>query len=358
MHFKLLLGVWLRLLKKYGSYIAPAKYGRAFAITVACAQYSLLDLIQSALYKDELAKVELPRSPIFIIGHWRSGTSLLHELLCLDARHSYANTYACMNPSHFLLLEKAMRASPAWSAFARRPMDAMTVSYASPQEDEFALFALGAPSPYVHWMFPASLLSEEEYFDLDAMSPADRERWKDTFTTFFKKVSLRYPGRTVVKSPPHSFRVNVLHDMFPEAVFIHIVRDPYVLFASTRNLLVKMFDIYGLTSYRMDLMEEYILRNGANMERRLDIAVPGLRRDRYHRVRYEDLVRSPTEQMTTLYEELALGDVGSVLPDIQRYFDANAAYRTNRYDLSAYDRSQITERWRDMFIKYGYETSA
>jgi len=355
LHFKLLFGAWLRLLRENGRHVAPRKIGRAAAITVASANYSLLNLIQTALNRDALARVRLDTSPLFIIGHWRSGTTLLHELLCLDEGHAYANTHACMSPSHFLISEQVFRDSGSKKFSVKRPMDNMTVTPASPQEDEFALFALGAPSPYVHWMFPANLESHQEYFCLDDdIAPAERERWKAIFLMFFKQVALKSAGRLVIKSPPHTFRVKLLREMFPKAVFVHIVRDPYIMFASTRHLLTKMFDIYGLTAYKSEQLEEYIFRNGLRMEKALDSALPEVSSDRYHRVRYEDLIVSPVEQMTLLYERLSLGNIERVLPAIRGYLDTNATYQTNRFDLSREDKARISERWRDMISKYGY----
>ena len=324
------------------------------AITVASAQYSLLNLIQNSLFREALAGVTLPRSPVFIIGHWRSGTTLLHELLCLDSRHAYANTYACMNPSHFLISEGSPQHSRAGQASVKRPMDNMSITPASPQEDEFALFALGAPSPYVHWMFPADLESHPEYFELGDLPRIERERWKSIFLTFLKQVLSRSQGRLVIKSPPHTFRVRLLREMFPDAVFIHIVRDPYVIFSSTRLLLEKMFGIYALTRYEAAQVEEYIFRNGITMEKALDAALPELGPDRYHRLRYEDLVASPVEQLRLIYERFSLGDVEVVLPSIRAYLEKNAGYQTNRFQLSGVDEARISERWRDMISKYGY----
>ena len=233
-------------------------------------------------------------------------------------------------------------------------MDNMAISFASPQEDEFALFALGAPSPYVHWMFPANLHGHPEYFDLNDVSREELERWKSTFTTFLKQIALRNPGRLVIKSPTHTFRVKLLNEMFPNAVFIHIVRDPYILFASTRHLLTKMFDLYALTDYRDDDLEEYVLRNGMRMEKLLDAALPVMGQYRYHRVRYEDLIASPIEQMAVLYEKLLLGDIEKVLPAFREYLDRNSDYQTNRFDLSREEEHRISERWRNMILKYGY----
>ncbi len=354
MHFRLLFGAWMRLLREHGRHIPFDKAGRAAILTFASACYSIQNFFQNALYREALERVELAAPPIFNIGHWRSGTTLLHELLCLDERHAWASTYACMNPSHFLITERAAQRPTGGQAAVKRPMDDMTISPASPQEDEFALFALGAPSPYAHWMFPWNLANHEEYFDLARATSIERERWKSIFSKFVKQLTLRDPRRLVIKSPPHTFRVKLLCDMYPDAIFIHIVRDPYVMFASTRHLYLKMFELYALTGYSMAALEEYIIRNGICMERLLDAAIPDLPAGRYHRIRYEDLIASPIDQMSEMYAKTGMGDFEHVLPAIRSYFERNADYRENRLELSGEDIERISRHWNPMFDKYGY----
>ena len=80
---------------------------------------------------------------IFVLGFWRSGTSFLHELLCAGGGFGFPTTYACFHPHHFVFTERFARAG-----VMRRPQDQMEVGWKSPQEDEFALLALGARSPY------------------------------------------------------------------------------------------------------------------------------------------------------------------------------------------------------------------
>ena len=59
-----------------------------------------LDRLQRMIHP--MGDDELP-APVFVIGHWRAGTTLLHELLVRDPRHTYPNTYDCFGPNHFLL---------------------------------------------------------------------------------------------------------------------------------------------------------------------------------------------------------------------------------------------------------------
>ncbi len=346
------------MLRENGRAIPLAKSGKVALLTFVSACHSIQNFFQDAMYREALARVELAAPPIFIIGHWRSGTTLLHEMLCLDKRHAWPSTYACMNPSHFLITERAAQSSCAGQASVKRPMDNMTISLASPQEDEFALVALGAPSPYAHWMFPANLDDHPEYFDLDRATSAERARWKAIFSKFLRQLTLRDPRRLVIKSPAHTFRVKLLHEMYPEAIFIHIVRDPYATFASTRHLYRKMFGIYALTRYSIDALDEYILRNGVCMESLLEDALPGLPPGRYHRVRYEDLIASPLERMGEIYSSSELSDFNDVLPALRNYFEQHAGFQGERLELSRNDIANVSRHWRSMFEKYSYPTQA
>src|SRR5215831_18339578 len=116
--------------------------------------FSLLAGMQETLSRDQLAKANF-RDAVLVLGYWRSGTTLLHELLCLDTRYTYPTTHACMNPHHFLLTEASVLARGGPST--TRPMDEMEVRSSSPQEDEFALFCLGARSPYEALVMPEIL---------------------------------------------------------------------------------------------------------------------------------------------------------------------------------------------------------
>ena len=117
-----------------------------------------------------------------VLGYWRSGTTLLHELLCLDSRYTYPTTHACMNPHHFLLTEASALARGGSSA--QRPMDEMEVRSGSPQEDEFALLSLGARSPYEALLIPAILPEALKLTDPRDLSPPDEKRWREVFLSF------------------------------------------------------------------------------------------------------------------------------------------------------------------------------
>src|SRR5687768_6319878 len=104
-------------------------------------------------------------------------------------------------------------------------MDNMAVGWDRPQEDEFALCALGVPSPY--WVLGFFDRRQcPEYLDFGGLPPGALARWKEAFVHVVKLMTFRHGKRLILKSPTHTARVGVLSEMFPRARFIHIVRDP------------------------------------------------------------------------------------------------------------------------------------
>jgi hypothetical protein len=202
--------------------------------------------LSEARFRRRLRTPPVTPPPLFILGHWRSGTTLLHELMMLDQRFCCPSTYQCFAPGHFLLTEDVLTRLLAWMMPAKRPMDNVAAGWSRPQEDEFALANLGAPSPYRRMAFPATSSSEPVALDVTKLEPAELDRWKQTLRRFLNRLAVRDPRRPVLKSPPHTARIGVLAEMFPEARFLHVVRDPYVVIPSTLRLWRSLHDVQAL----------------------------------------------------------------------------------------------------------------
>ena len=115
---------------------------------------SSLNRLQKALYRAKIEATHIERPPVFIIGHWRSGTTLMHELISLDKRFAFPSNFEAFVPQHFLLTRHLMYPLVSLLMPRKRPMDSMTMNASSPQEDDFALCSYGAPTPYLRIAFP------------------------------------------------------------------------------------------------------------------------------------------------------------------------------------------------------------
>jgi hypothetical protein len=150
-------------------------------------------------------------------------------------------------------------------------------------------------------------------------------------------------------------------ELFPNARFVHIVRDPFVLFSSTVTLWKRLYDDQGAqdakkAEYRG--LEEYVFRTLIEMYAAFDRDRALIPSSHFAEVRYEDLVPDMVGQMRRIYEELDLGEFNKVLPALQKFVASQADYKKNRYELAPEVRDEIARRWSRYIAQYGYSTPA
>ncbi len=347
---------WWGLLREGGFKIHPTRWVMAVLISQVTLVNSGLAAIQFLFYWRKLAKAELHNSPIFIIGHWRSGTTLLHELLVLDARLSSPSTFQCFAPHHFLISEWFFRIFFPWLMPNQRPMDNMAAGWDRPQEDEFALVNLGLPSPYRRIAFPNNPPPDLDYFDTETL-PADQlARWVAGLDRFLRCVSYRTSRPLVVKSPTHTGRIATLAKAFPGAKFIHITRDPRALFPSTVRLWKSLDEAQSLQRPLHRQLESYVIECFQRMYAAFHRDREQVESTHLIDVRYEALVADPVAQLEAIYAQLKLGDFDYVRDAIEQWAETqHRDYKTNQHRLPPEQEKLITEAWSDYFQRYGYE---
>ena len=231
----------------------------AIGVSFATLVNTVLGTLQSLLYRRKLADGELHGPPVFIVGHWRSGTTLLHELMVRDERLSSPSTFQCFAPHHFLITEWFFRRFASWLLPGKRPMDNMDAGWDRPQEDEFALLTLGLPSPYRRIAFPNNPSVDEEYLDFEGLSEESVQYWLKSLRSFLGAVSISTGRPLIIKSPTHTGRIAWLAREFPEAKFIHITRDPRELFPSTCRLWRGLDEVQALQKPNHERIESYVV---------------------------------------------------------------------------------------------------
>ena len=347
---------WFKLLARNRFAISPSRIPMAASITNATVLNSFAGVFTQLMYGHTVRATKLVEPPLFVLGHWRSGTTLLHELLILDERHTYPNTYECFAPLHFTWTEWFVPPLLRKLLPSTRPMDTMEASWDRPQEDEFALANMGVPSPYLAWAFPQHGPVADEYLDLLSLSPAERERWKQALREFVQRVAAMRNRRIILKSPTHTARVKTLLEVFPDARFVHIVRDPLALFPSTMRLWNTLSHVQGLQTVDgvSPWVERQVLDTFATMYERFEQDRDLIPAGRLAELHFEELVVDPVGQMQSVYEQLELGGFDSVRRAIARYTAAHSSHRPGRYSLSPATTERVRRHWAPYFERYGY----
>jgi omega-hydroxy-beta-dihydromenaquinone-9 sulfotransferase len=344
--FNLNLSAWRSIRSRHREPIERAVELRFY---LTGSMLSVLGTLQERLYRRAIDQLDL-KPPLFLVGYWRSGTTLLHELLALDESFAAPSTYACLNPHHFLL---ARHRAPSMKQLAR-PTGDMIVSPFSPQEEEFALLCMGTTSPYEAFLFPSGLHQLEALCDPDLFERAEQQKWNDTITWILRATAyLRGADkRLLVKSPANSFRIARLSALFPGARFIRMVREPCAVFASTLRLWQGMWERYALTApLAQEVLIERILETRPALEAKLKSSLQSLPADRVVTIRYEELVADPCGTIERLYERLALGHPSPLLPKVSAYMAQHPHVATPSVEQW---RPLVQSRWPQLFDEFGY----
>ena len=347
---------WLRLLRKNRFRVAWHRVPMAVMVTLFSLSNSCLRAIQHLIYGSRLRRVKIAQ-PIFIIGHYRTGTTLLHELMSRDSRFTFPTTYECFSPNHFLLTEGFVTRYLGFIIPAARLQDNMHQGWSRPQEDESALLNLGAPTPYAHVAFPNHSHPYPGSEDLEQLSDRDRAHWKQTLRSFLEQVTFLRQRPIVLKSPMHTCRVRHLLEMFPQARFVYTVRDPREVIPSTLKMWKVLYQSQAFQTPNYRHLESWVLETFRNMHEAAEAARKLVPPGQFTEVRYEELIADAPAVLARVYGDLALGDLEPALPAIQRYLNSVRQYQRNRHQLTDAERAKITQAVRSYVDHHGYPPS-
>ncbi len=231
---------------------------------------------------ERIPRGELPPDPAFIVGLWRSGTTVLHELVNACGGWVTPLTWQCFNPSTCFLAR-----APTRTATVKRPMDAGVIAGRSPQEDEFAVLLLGERSIYRGLIDPRRLL--ECGSTSWSGNDIQLDRWKD----FTRGIAARGAGRLLLKSPGHTFRIPALRELFPRARFIWIGRHPGEVLASNIRMWNAMMSLYALWDCPDGMLERFLREAVRACARMLARCIEEMTREQLLWVDFEALQTDP-----------------------------------------------------------------
>ena len=307
---------------------------------------SFMNFATTACFYSRLRSVEIAQDPIFVIGHWRSGTTLLHELLALDKNNNYPTNFQCIFPGHFLLTEQLLKSRHKSKFLKKRPMDDMVMDLDSPQEDEFALLQLGVASFYRGIAFPRHLHPiSATSLDLELLTDKEKALWRSAFVRFVRMLTLKDSRRIVFKSPTHTAHIKSLIEIFPNARFIHIVRKPEHVYASTKRLWNSLFDIFGMQGYDQSAIGSLIIECFDQMYQAFDRDMALIPKSNFAEIRYEDLINKPIDSVVELYNRLNIGVFSPDANQLAEKLSGFESYRPKEYTSDEGKNFKSSERW-------------
>lgn len=280
---------------------------------------------------------ELEEPPVFIIGHWRSGTTHLHNILCEDPQMGYASTYQVVFPDTFynkigLFIFKNFT---KLLIPGRRKGDRVVLDTEFPQEEEFALGDKTPLSFYYWWMFPRRIMEYYgQYIRFNSASSSQIKSWEEDYKLLINK-ALAKSGKKVFisKNPPNTGRVKQLLEMYPNARFMHIHRNPVNVILSTRNFYDKMLPHLQLQSVNWEELNENILQMYSIMMKDYLKDKELIPKGQLMELSFEDLEENPQEIIKEVYRSLSLKGYENAKPYFDAYLEKSKHYQKNKHKI-------------------------
>lgn len=345
---------WRQLQREAGPFPTENRL-RRLSISAISLLNSWHEFWERCLFQKQIEQTQIHPAPVFVLGHWRSGTTLLHNLFALDPQFTYPNLYQVMFSGHFLLTERITTALTGWVIPKTRPMDNIPVGWGLSQEDEVAMQLRTLLSPYILIAYPRDRSRYERLFELSDITDAERQEWQREFLQFLKKITLRSNRPIVLKSPTHTYRIPLLLEMFPQAKFVYIHRDPYAVYNSTLHLRRNMYRDNTLGSVDLEGVEIDILKTYVHCIRRYEDTKHLIPEGQLCEVRFEDLELDPVAEMRQIYERLNLSGWDAAEPRIQAQMPEHNQYRKNRFQTDLETRQLVYHWAKFVFDLYGYD---
>lgn len=337
---------WIRLLRAGGGVDEGSRF-RATAITSASPLWAPLRLAERVRYGRRVAATEITQPPVFIIGHWRTGATFLHYMMSQDPNFGFVPLLQTLAPATFLTGRRTLRPLMAGLVPKKRPMDDMDLSLDLPQEEEYAVCNCCPHSFYVGWYFPKRMRELfGRYVLFDGVSDEVVNEWKTAYLSVLKKATWHANGKPLVlKNPVNTARIRLLLELFPEAKFIHVYRDPYLVYKSTQLLHRVVLDLVGLQKLSDDEIKENVLLFFRKLMERFFKDQRLIPKGHLVQVRYEDLEKRPVAELERVYAELSLPGWNHARPRVQAYVATQSGYAKNDHKLTHEDVARVGQEW-------------
>lgn len=310
---------------------------------------------EAAKYGRRIARQSL-EPPVIIIGHWRSGTTHLHNVMGQDPQFGRVTLLQAGMPHDFLTLSGVAERRLGGMLPTKRLMDDVPVSANVPWEEEMALTSTGRMSFYHVSFFPrcmGRIVNEAVLFD--GGDPALVARWQRQYLAFLRKVQYAQPGKPLLlKNPANTARIALLREMFPDAKFIHIHRDPYRVFVSSVHLYLQAQQAWGLHRTDRERVVEHVLDSYPKLMNAYFAQCGALGEGELAEVRFRDLEDDAMGVLAAVYRQLDLPHFDDAAPRFRAYLDSQRDYRKNQLTLSEEEKRQVATRWGDIFERLGY----
>lgn len=340
-----------------GQYIASGKKTKFRLTKGICRLLSIFVPLQDRRYRKLLQDKPLENDPLFILGHWRSGTTFVHNIFAQDKHFGYTTTYQTVFPHYVMALQWLFKPAMSFLMPDKRPTDNMELAADLPQEEEFAINNACPYNYYNFWFFPERMQEYcDRYLTFKDITKEELDEFKACFEKLVK-VSLwnTHGTQYLSKNPPHTSRIKALSELFPNAKYVFLMRNPYTVFESTRSFFKNTIQPLQLHTISDEEMEANILRNYMELYRAYKEQKKYVPAENVYEVKFEDIENNALDITRDIYKKLGIPGWEEAKADIEKYIGGKKGYKKNKYQYDPRTVQLVNEHWGEVLDEWGYE---
>jgi hypothetical protein len=319
--------------------------------------FEVMNLAERMVEKRMLKNVAAEEPPIFVIGFWRSGTTLLHSMLCQDKRAGYVTTFQGVFPNLVLTQRKWLKRFTNTVLPKNRPFDGYAMDMDFPQEEDFAMMSLQPRSIYKMFYFPKDC--DEIYkteLKFENLPEKDRKQWKIKYQSLVLKAMKNTGGlRFISKNPCNIFRIRTLIGLYPNARFIFIYRNPYSVVESLYRFANQVLPGSELQHPEGGIPREYFARLYKDALHEYIHAREMIKPGNLFEIRYEDFKKQPVEFIQDIYRQFNMPGIKDALPRMESYLSRNKPDGRQPYPIAPETYGLVNNYAADIITRLEYQ---
>jgi hypothetical protein len=204
--------------------------------------------------------------------------------------------------------------------------------------------------------FPKNQQYFHKYHLFEGISPEEKKRWQEDYLFLLQNISyyIKKP-RLLLKNPHNTGRVKELLELFPDAKFIFIHRDPFTVYQSTKRLYMQMISSQVLQFASRKEIEKLILNNNAKILHKYLSERELIPEGNLVEIGFEDLEADPLETVRSIYQRLNLEGFEAARPLFNQYLNSVKSYRKNIYKTPSPGlQDKLHRKWEAWFEVFNY----
>lgn len=332
------------------------KYKRKFNLSKAISYITTgLSYFDEMRYRSLSKNFEIKKPPIYVLGHWRSGTTFLNNLLCSFENISYPTTYQSVFPNNLFFLKGLIKGIVQFYLPEKRLVDGVKMHVDFAQEEDFALGNEANFSFYYWFYFPKDYqIISEKYLAFSPDDPSWNQEFKKNYLKFVKRSLIHIGGEQyIAKNPPNMVRIPVLFDLFPGSRFVYIERNPYEVILST----YKFFKAFLISLQLQDMDDEdlwkFIFQTYVFLMNKYQSDKSLIPAENLVELKYENLISDPESVFKKLQQGI-FSDMDVNQKILESTINSHGNHNGNKYSFEKKYIDRVNMELGSLIEKQGY----